>query len=199
MGEVSDRLREGMDVYDVEAVKVGRVLRFDETLGYFETLGLFSGPRYIPFWAIESFGKDRVRLNVTRAVVTEVYNHMPAITPTLTAEGTLAGTGTVQSGNTGRTVPLDADAIREIRERIHPGTAVMDADDEKLGTIQAYDRNSGYMRIEKQGGFVDKEIFLPVTSVSFLDDEGIHLSVAKETIMTRFIRVPDVARQYFVT
>jgi len=198
MGEVSDRLREGMDVYDVEAVKVGRVLRFDEALGYFETLGLFSGPRYIPFWAIESFGNDRVRLNVTKAVVTEVYNHVPAITPKFTAEGKLTGTGTVQSGNTGRTVPLDADAIREIRERIHPGTAVLDADDEKIGRIEAYDRDSGYMRIEKKGP-IDKEIFLPVTSVSFLDDEGIHLSVTKKTILTRIVRVPDVARHYFVT
>ena len=196
MGEVSDQVREGMDVYDVEAVKVGRVVRFDEALGYFETLGLFSGPRYIPFWAIESFGEDRVRLNVTKSVVTEVYNHMPAVTPTLTPEGKLAGTGTIQSGNTGRTVPLDADAIREIRERIHPGTAVLDAADEKVGTIQAYDRDSGYMRIEKEG-LTEKEIFLPVTSVSFLDDEGIHLSVARETIMTRFVRVPDVARAYF--
>jgi hypothetical protein len=90
-----------------------------------------------------------------------------------------------------------ASAIWEIRERIHPGTAVLDADDEKLGTIQAYDSDTGYMRIEKRGP-MDKEIFLPVTSVSFLDDEGIHLSVAKDTIMTRFVRLPDVARAYFV-
>lgn len=197
MGEVSDQLREGMDVYDVEAVKVGRVLRFDTALGYFETLGLFSGPRYIPFWAIESFGKDRVRLNVTKATVTEVYNHMPAVTPTLSAEGRLTGTGTVQSGNTGRTVPLDADAIREIRERIHPGTAVLDADDEKVGRIEDYDPETGYMRIEKE--LTEKEIFLPVTSVSYVDDEGIHLSVPKETILTRFVRVPEIARNYFVT
>src|SRR4029077_11352804 len=185
MGEVSDQLREGMDVYDVESVKGGRVLRFDEKLGYFETLGLFSGPRYIPFWAIESVGKDRVRLNVTKATVTEVYNHMPAVKPTLTAEGKLMGTGTVQSGNTGRTVPLDADAIREIRERIHPGTVVLDADDEKVGRIEDYDPETGYMRIEKEG-FAEKEIFLPVTSVSYVDDEGIHLSVPRETILTRF-------------
>jgi hypothetical protein len=168
MGEVSDRLREGLDVYDVEAVKVGRVLRWDDGVGCFETLGLFSGPRYIPYWAIESFSKDRVRLNVTRAVVTEVYNHMP----------------------------LDADAIREIRERIHPGTVVLDADDETIGRVQDYDPETGYMRMEKDEP-IEREIFLPVTSVSFVDDEGIHLSVAKETILTRFVRVPDVARSYF--
>jgi hypothetical protein len=54
------------------------------------------------------------------------------------------------------------------------------------------------MRIEKEG-LTEKEIFLPVTSVSFVDDEGIHLSVPKETILTRFVRVPEVARNYFVT
>ena len=53
------------------------------------------------------------------------------------------------------------------------------------------------MHIEKRAP-IDKEIFLPVTSVSFLDDEGIHLSVAKDTIMARFVRLPDIARAYFV-
>jgi hypothetical protein len=54
------------------------------------------------------------------------------------------------------------------------------------------------MRIEK-GVFSVKDIFLPVTTVSFLDDRGIHLTEPKETIMTRFARVPEVARSFFAS
>ena len=46
----------GMSVYDSDDHKVGKVTRYDETLGYFETEGTFSGTRYIPFSAIEPIG-----------------------------------------------------------------------------------------------------------------------------------------------
>ena len=74
----------------------------------------------------------------------------------------------------------------------------MSRPDRNLGTIQAYDSDTGYMRIEKEG-ITLKDIFLPVTSVSFLDDRGIHLSEAKETIMNRFSRLPEVAREFFAS
>jgi hypothetical protein len=196
MSSSSDQLSEGMDVIDVEEKHVGNVVGYNNALGYFETRGTFSGPRYIPFWAIESFGPERVHLNVARSVVSEVYRHMPSVTPELSREGKLTGGGTVQSGITGRAVPLDADALRVVRERIRIGTSVIDADDKEVGTIEAYDSDSGYMRIEKDG-LAPKEIFLPVTSVAFLDDQGIHLSDARDTIINRFVRVPGVARAFF--
>jgi hypothetical protein len=198
MREISDQLYEGMDVLDVEGAHVGEVVQSNGSMGYFETQGMFTAPRYIPFWAIESFGPDRVRLNVTRSVVTEVYRHIPSVTPELDREGKLTGAATVQSGITGRTVPLDADALREVRERIHVGTPVLDADDKDIGRIQAYDTESGYMRVEKDA-LAPKEIFLPVTAVSFLDDEGIHLSEGRDTLLNRFVQVPGIAREFFVT
>ena len=191
-----DRLVEGMEVHDVEGKHVGKVMRYQENLGYFETEGLFSGARYIPFWAIDHFGPKGVYLNVERSVVTDVYNHLPEVTPDLTAEGKLAGTGKIQSGRTGKMVPLDADGVREVRERIHPGVDVLDAEDESVGRVEDYDRISGYMRIEKND-LQASDLFVPVTSVSYLDDEGIHLSEYKQTIMTRFNRLPEVARPFF--
>jgi hypothetical protein len=191
-----NQILDGMDVYDVEGGKIGQVTRYNKNLGYFETLGSFTGPRFIPFWAIERVGPSGCYLNVTRSVVAEVYDHMPAVTPDITPEGKLAGTGKVQSGKTGKMVPLDADGLREVKELIHEGTPVLDSDRKKLGRVEAYDGDSGYMRIEKEGLTV-KDVFLPVTSVSYLDDEGIHLSEDKDTIMTRFNRVPEVAASFF--
>ena len=68
--------------------------------------------------------------------------------------------------------------------------------DKNLGTVDQYDGDSGYMRIEKDG-FTIKNVFLPVTTISYLDDEGIHLSENKDTIMHRFNRLPDVAASFF--
>ena len=194
----NDQLLDGMDVYDVDGAKIGQVVRYNKKVGYFETLGTFSGPRYIPFLAIERIGPSGAYLNVTRSVVSDVYDHMPAVTPDLTPEGKLTGGGTVQSGRTGKMVPLDADGLRVVKEQIPFARAlpVLDAELKNLGTVEAYDNGSGYMRIEKDG-FTVKDIFLPVTSVSYLDDEGIHLSETKDTIMTRFNRLPEIARTYF--
>jgi len=196
MGAFMDQLLEGMDVYDVDGLKVGTVVRYDEKLGYVETVGTFSGSRFIPFLAFESIGPAGAYLNVTKEVVSDIYNHMPSVTPDLTPGGRLAGGATAVSGRTGRTVPLDADELRILKDQIHIGTTVLDVDDRNLGTLQAYDGASGYMRIEKDG-FTVKDIFLPVTSVSFLDDEGIHLCEAKDTIMSRFRKVPEVARDFY--
>ena len=44
---------EGMVVYDAEERRIGTVLRHDGALGYFEVESASSGPRYIPFSAIE--------------------------------------------------------------------------------------------------------------------------------------------------
>jgi hypothetical protein len=129
-------------------------------------------------------------------VVSEVYSRTPAVEPDLTAEGRLAGSGRVQSGISGKMVPLDADGLKLVKEQIQEGTTVLDADGRVLGSIDDYDGDSGYMRIEKEG-LTEKEIFLPVTSVSFVDDEGIHLSETKDTIKTRFTRIPEIAREHF--
>ena len=196
MGNVTEQLLEGMDVYDVDGIKVGKVVKYDEILGYVETLGAFSGPRFIPFFAIESIGPAGANLNVTKWVVSDIYDRPPSVTPDVTPEGRLTGGGTVMSGHTGKTVPLDAEGLRLVHEEIHSGTTVRDVDDTYLGTIQAYDEDTGYMRIEKDGLTV-KDIFLPVTSVSFLDDDGIHLYEAKDTIMNRYCRVPEVAREFY--
>jgi hypothetical protein len=190
------QILDGMDVYDVEGIKVGQVVRYNKNLGYFETMGTFSGPRYIPFWALERIGPSGAYLNVTKSIVSDSYSRMPAVTPDVTREGKLTGGGKVQSGRTGKMVPLDAEGLNVVKEQIHAGTPVLDVEHKNLGTVEAYDGDSGYMRIEKEGLTI-KDIFLPVTSVSYLDDEGIHLYESKDTIMTRFNRLPAVAASFF--
>jgi hypothetical protein len=195
MGE--RELLEGTEVHDVEGKRIGKVMRTEKDLGYFETSGIFSGPRYIPFWAIDHFGPSGVFLNVTRTVVSDVYDRLPEVTPDISPTGRFTGNGHVQSGRTGKMVPLDADGLREVREHIHPGVKVFDADDESVGWIESYDKASGYMRVE-QTQLLEGDLFLPATSVSFLDQDGIHLTDTRDTLMSRFKQVPEVARPFFM-
>jgi hypothetical protein len=194
--EAKDQLLDGMDVFDVNEAKVGHVVRYDTKLGYFETEGTFSGARYIPFYAIERIGPTGAYLNVTKSLVADVYHHMPSVTPNLTRNGRLTGDGRVASGYTGRPVPLDAEGLNMIRDQIHAGTDVFDANGKRLGMAQVYDRKTGYMRIEKEGISV-KDIFLPVTSVAYLDERGIHLTETHDTIAHRFSRLPEIAAEFF--
>ncbi len=195
MGE--SELLDGMEVHDVERKRIGEVMHTEKQLGYFKCTGGFSGPRYIPFWAIDHFGPAGVFLNVTRSVVSDVYDRLPEVTPDIGPGGRFTGSAHVQSGRTGKMVPLDAGGLREVRERIHPGVKVFDADDQSLGWIESYDQDTGYMRIE-QTRLLEGDIFLPATSVSYLDEDGIHLTETKETITTRFKQMPEVARPFFM-
>jgi hypothetical protein len=192
----TEQIFSGMDVFDEENHKIGRVVGYDRRLGYFETEGAFSGHRYIPFAAVESVDPTGAHLNVTKDIVSDVYNRLPPVQPDVSEEGILTGSGTVLSGYDRRRIPLDANAIRIVREKIHIGSPVFDYDDLEVGHIQAYDPETGYMRIEK-GTLFPKDIFVPVTSVSYLDDRGIHLALPKEAVANRFAHLPDVARQVF--
>jgi hypothetical protein len=187
----------GMEVQDYEGHKIGKIVRYDDALGYLETQGPFSGPRYIPYYAVESIGAEEIHLNVTKDTVSDVYKRMPAVKPEVTASGKLTGGGTVESGwDPNKRVPLDAEALALLRERIRTGTTVYDETDQKLGNVDAYDPKTGYMRIKK-GALVQKDIFLPATSVAYLDDKGIHLTMTKEAIANRFASLPEIAKQFF--
>jgi hypothetical protein len=196
MGQAQNQIFDGMDIYDWDGTKIGKVSRYDKKLGYFQTEGTFSGPRYIPISAVERVGPSGAYLNVPSATVKELYQHMPPVTPDVNAAGKLTGSAKVPSGYTGRPVPLDAEGLQLVREKITQGSKVFDAEGKKVGAVQAYDRESGYMRIEK-GEVFTKDIFLPVTAISYLDDTGIHLSEAKDNIMNHFFRVPEVAQEFF--
>jgi hypothetical protein len=196
MSTSQDRIFNGMDVFDSDNRKIGRVVDYNRAIGYFETEGTFGGHRYVPFCAVESVGPTGAHLNVTKDVVSNVYDHMPAVRPDFTAEGKPTGGGTMLSGyNRGR-IPLDADAIAVAREHIRVGASVFDADDLKLGVLDAFNRETGYMRIQK-GALIFKDIFVPMTSVAYLDDRGIHLSMSQAEITNRFSHLPDVARRAF--
>jgi len=195
MGQATNQFLDGMDVYDWDGAKIGVLVRYDPKLGYLETEGTFTGPRYIPFWAVERVGPRGAYLNVSAATVKELYQHMPKVTPDVSG-GKLTGSGKVASGYTGRPVPLDPDGLSLVRKKITIGSKVFDADGKNLGTIERYDADTGYMRIEK-GKLFPKDLFLPDTAISYLDEKGVHLAQTKDSIVNHFVNMPEVAQDFF--
>jgi hypothetical protein len=193
-----DQFLAGMEVRDVNDDPVGKLVRYDSAIGYFETDGsLFSGARYIPYYAVEGVGPTAVRLNVDKDFVRDAYSHMPKIRPELDEKGRFTGSATVESGyGGGKRIPLDAEATAALRDQIHVGSSVFDDADKKLGDVEDYDPDTGYMHI-KAGVLAPKEVFLPATTVAFVDERGVHLSLTKQAITDRFTRVPAIAREFF--
>jgi hypothetical protein len=70
----------------------------------------------------------------------------------------------------------------------------LDELDETVGTVEAYDRDTGYIRIDN-GLVAPAPLFLPATAIGFVDDRGIHLNLGKDAIIVQFTRVPQVARE----
>jgi hypothetical protein len=193
-----DQFLAGMEVRDVNDDPIGKLVRYDSAIGYFETDGsLLGGVRYIPYYAVEGAGPSGIRLNVDKHFVREAYEHMPKIRPELDERGRFTGRATVESGHGGgKRLPLDAEATAALRDQIHVGSAVFDDAEKKLGEVDGYDPDSGYMRL-KEGVLAPKEVFLPATTVAFVDERGVHLSLTKQGIADRFTRVPQIARAFF--
>jgi len=63
-------------------------------------------------------------------------------------------------------VPLDAEGLKVVKEQIHTGTPVLDVERKTLGTVEAYDDDSGYMRIGE--GRADRQGHLPARDVGVL-------------------------------
>jgi hypothetical protein len=111
------------------------------------------------------------------------------------AEGKLTGGATVESGfDRTRRLPLDAEELSRLRDKIHEHTIVFDEFEERVGTVEAYDPKTGYMRLDV-GRLAPKPVFLPATAVSYLDDLGLHLSVGKDAMASLYTVIPDVAKE----
>lgn len=196
MGTNNSQFFAGMHVADPEGSNIGELVRYDERAGYLETRGTFSGSRYIPFSAIQSISPDKIHLNVSKDVVSLMYKRMPAATPQFVA-GKPTGGATVESGyNQARRLPLDAEELRLLRDQLREGAIVFDEFEERVGHVEAYDRKSGYMRLDP-GTLAPKPVFLPATAISYLDDRGIHLAVPKDSIASEYTVLPEVAKEFF--
>ncbi len=77
--------------------------------------------------------------------------------------------------------------IRRIREEQHlnqqfiEGEAVFDADGDKVGAVQEYNAQDGYLVVQK-GWLFPKDLYIPVGAIQRNDAEGVYLSLHKDDL-----------------
>jgi hypothetical protein len=187
-GEVAN----GMAVYDATGAKIGTVQQYDLTNGWFQTEKGFFFPRdcYVPFSAINRIGPTGIYLNVTKEYVKDTYNKPPLVDVDVVAgPAGAAAVGTVSSGYDGSRVVVDGTTISAVIGRLDNGLKVYDSTGDQVGRLYQYVPSSDWIVVEK-GVFSSKDLFIPVTAVAYLDNDGAHLRVPKDVLKEAFVVKP---------
>lgn len=64
---------------------------------------------------------------------------------------------------------------------ITPGTDVYDNNGDKVGSVQQYDPQAGYMLIQK-GVLFTKDLYIPVSAIERTTTDGIRLTLSKDDL-----------------
>jgi hypothetical protein len=64
---------------------------------------------------------------------------------------------------------------------IAPRTDVYDLNGEKIGSVQQYDPQSGYMLVQK-GILITKDLYIPTAAIERTTTDGIRLSLSKDEL-----------------
>jgi len=189
---LASQVAKGLAVYDSDGDRIGTVQQYDLTRGWFQTEkgGLFPKDRYIPFSAIAYIDGSGAHLAVSRDYVKEMYDRPPMVDVDVVAgPAGAAAVGTVASGYDAGRVVVDSATISQAVERMKQGPKVYDANGEHIGGVNRYDPSTGWMVVEK-GKLFPKDLFIPVTTVEYLDGDGVHLRVTKEVLTHAFVLQP---------
>jgi hypothetical protein len=65
--------------------------------------------------------------------------------------------------------------------QINKGATVYDVIGDKVGTVEGYDAQGGYMDVRK-GWLFHKDVFVPTSAINTTDDDGIYLKVSKDEL-----------------
>jgi hypothetical protein len=141
--------------------------------------------------AIDYLDGDGVYLRVTKDVLKDAFVVKPAnvTVDVVAAPAGAVAVETVAGGSDGSRVVVDTSTIGVVVERLGKGPKVYDLDGKEIGRVYQYDPAGGWMVVQK-GHLFPKDLFIPVTTVAYLDNDGIHLRVTKEVLKDAFVVQP---------
>jgi len=190
ISEVLDRLENGLKVFDSNGDKVGRVYQYVPGSEWIVVeKGAFSSDLYVPVTAINFLDGEGVHLRVTKDVLKDAFVLRPYDVAAGKAGAVAVGT---VSSRTDDSVVVDSMTISLAMDRMGTGPKVFDAKGEKIGRVYQYDPSTGWIVVEK-GTFFPEDLFIPVTAVKYLDNEGAHLRVGKDVLKDAFVVKPGNA------
>src|SRR5689334_1711739 len=79
--------------------------------------------------------------------------------------------------------------IENVKQKIAPGQEVYDIDGHKLGVVDQYDLQAGWMKVEK-GTFVPRDLYIPFSAITSIDPREIYLSLSKDMLQRDYASPP---------
>ena len=82
------------------------------------------------------------------------------------------------------------DVVTEhIRQLVAYGQRVYDRDGAKLGTVEVFDNQTGWVTVEK-GAFLHRSLYIPYRLIATIDEREIGLSVTKDDLLAAYTNPP---------
>jgi hypothetical protein len=79
--------------------------------------------------------------------------------------------------------------IENVKQEIAPGQEVYDIDGHKLGIVDQYDLQAGWMKVEK-GTVVPRDLYIPFSAITSIDPLEIYLSLSRDTLQRDYASPP---------
>jgi hypothetical protein len=192
VASIAAMIKEGLQVIDVNGVKIGAVQRYDLDAGYMavEHGVVAKQPFYVPFHLLRSITPKEISLAVSKAALADNYYLPPMLKPVveemtnpLTGRTELVILHELRSGYDGRPVRITPASVDEVMTRISVGMTVVDIDDDFVGEI--IDRDEDQLTVKDD--FADDTIrTVPVGLVQRVDpnDMSVTLLVPKVALQS---------------
>jgi hypothetical protein len=172
-------LTNDLKIYDSNGEKVGRVYQYVAGSDWIVVQkGVFASDLYVPVTAVNYLDGEGVHLRVSKDVLQDAFV-VPPVTVTAGVAGDHAGSRLVVTNTT----------LSLAMERMQRGPMVHDADGKEVGRVYEYDPAGGWIVVEK-GMLFHKDLFIPVTAVLYLDDDGVHLRMSGDVLKDAFVVKP---------
>jgi hypothetical protein len=203
VGAVIDNLMgEGLPVFDVDGVRIGRVSRYDLEAGYMvvEQGALARRRLYLPFHLMRTLTPKEFSLSVSTAGLTDDYLLPPAIKPVV-EEWTNPLTGRaeaviwheIHSGYDERLVRIMPVSLDEVVNGVTLGMTVLDVDGDYVGEIIDRDEERLTVRDDIAGDTIQIVPFGVVLGVD-LDNLEVTLLIPK-LALPRYAFTPEMNGQ----
>jgi hypothetical protein len=203
VGAVIDNLMgEGLPVFDVDGVRIGRVSRYDLEAGYMvvEQGALARRRLYLPFHLMRTLTPKEFSLSVSTAGLTDDYLLPPAIKPVV-EEWTNPLTGCaeaviwheIHSGYDERLVRIMPVSLDEVVNGVTLGMTVLDVDGDYVGEIIDRDEERLTVRDDIAGDTIQIVPFGVVLGVD-LDNLEVTLLIPK-LALPRYAFTPEMNGQ----
>ncbi len=184
-------IRAGLSVHDASGEKIGSVRDYSTAAGYLvvQTGLVTHKDLYVPYSAIQSIDPREVYLSLSKDTLAGDYSAPP---PASIVVEDATATTMVPSGYDGSPAEFNRVNLEMMRRDIARGMAIYATSGDKIGTVDGFDSQVGYM-VVAHNHFGKKDFFIPFAAINSIDREfgEVFLAVSKDVVLKNYAQLPD--------